>query len=545
MAAHPSRLRALLAVGCAAALSGCLSLEPKLPHAAPDAAPADFPHGGPDYPQATGDGAATAATPWESFFVDPKLRQVIALALRENRDLRSAALQIVEARAQYRVQRSELLPTVTASAGFTTGLSSSYGFTSSSGAGVGGATGGAGGVTGTGTTGGTGTGTGTTGAGGAGLGGAGLGGAGGVSGTSGVTGPYRIYDANLGFSDYELDLFGRLRNLSKQAFEQYLATAEGRRSTQISIVAEVATDYVTYAADLDRLKTERDTLKAEQSTLKITQDRFHYGIASLLDVQQAQTAVETATSNIQTYLNQSAQDLNALRLVVGADVPADLLPGPLGTGLATQPEAPAGLDSRVLLRRPDVLQAEHTLRAYNADIGAARAAFFPTISLTGSGGSTSLYLSQLFGGGTGTYSFSPNVSLPIFDYGRNRANLAYARAERDAALAAYEKAIQQAFSDVADALAQRGVVDALEASQERLVAALQGSLTLSRARYERGVDTFLNVQTAEINLAAAQQTLVSARLTRASNLVALYRALGGGLSADQVGRPAVTDTAAR
>ena len=540
MDSHPSRLRprlrALLAAAGAAALSGCLSLEPKLPPAAPDAAPASFPHGGADYPQATGDGAATAATPWQAFFLDDKLRGVIALALRENRDLRSAALQIVEARAQYRVQRSELLPTVTASAGFTTGLASSYGFTSSSGSGVGGTTGGTGTTGTTTTTGATGTGTAT--------GTTGVGGVGGASSVS-QTGPYRIYDANLGFSDYELDLFGRLRSLSKQAFEQYLATAEGRRSTQISIVAEVATDYVTYSADLDRLKTERDTLKAEQATLKITQDRFHYGIASLLDVQQAQTAVETATSNIQTYLNQAAQDLNALRLVVGAEVPADLLPGPLGSGLATQPEAPAGLDSRVLLRRPDVLQAEHTLRAYNADIGAARAAFFPTISLTGSGGSTSLYLTQLFGGGTGTYSFSPNVSLPIFDYGRNRANLAYARAERNAALAAYEKAIQQAFSDVADALAQRGTVDALEASQERLVAALQGSLTLSRARYERGVDTFLNVQTAEINLAAAQQTLVSARLTRASNLVALYRALGGGLSADQVGRPAVTDTAAR
>ena len=527
-------LRRLILVVLPVALSGCLSLEPRLPAAAPDAAPPAFPSGGDTYPQPVGDGAATAATPWQAFFLDDKLRRVIALALRQNRDLRSAAQQIVEARAQYRVQRSELLPTVNASAGFTTGLASSYGLTSSSGSGVGGATGGTATTGTTTTTGSTGTGT-TTG---------GLGGAGGAS-SLGLTGSYRIYDATLGFSDYELDLFGQLRNLSKQAFEQYLATAEGRRATQISIVGEVATDYVTYAADLERLQTERDTLKAEAATLKITQDRFRYGIASLLDVQQAQTSVETATSNIQTYLNQAAQDTNALRLVVGAEVPADLLPAPLGATLATQPEAPAGLDSRVLLARPDVRQAEHTLRAYNADIGAARAAFFPTISLTASGGSTSLNLVQLFGAGTGTYSFSPNVSLPIFDYGRNRANLAYARAQRDAALAAYEKAIQQAFSDVANALAQRGTVDALVASQERLVGALQGSLDLSQARYQRGVDTFLNVQTAQINLAAAKQTLVSARLTRASNLVALYRALGGGLGADQVGRPAASDTAAR
>lgn len=526
------RLRALLAAACAAALSGCLSLEPKLPPVAADAAPAAFPRGGDTYPQPVGDGAATAATPWEAFFLDDKLRRVIAIALRQNRDLRSAALQIVEARAQYRVQRSDLLPTVNASAGFTTGLSSSYGLTSASGSGVGGATGGAG-TTGTTTAGSPGTGTGT----------GGVGGAGGAN-SVGQSGPYRIYDATLGFSDYELDVFGRLRSLSKQAFEQYLATTEGRRATQISIVGEVATDYVAYAADLERLQTERDTLKAEQATLKITEDRFRYGIASLLDVQQARTSVETATSDIQTYLNQAAQDTNALRLVVGADVPADLLPAPLGTGLTTQPEALAGLDSRVLLQRPDVRQAEHTLRAYNADIGAARAAFFPTISLTASGGSTSLYLTQLFGGGAGTYSFSPNVSLPIFDYGRNRANLAYARARRDAALAAYEKAIQQAFSDVANALAQRGTVDALVASQERLVGALQGSLDLSQARYQRGIDTFLNVQTAQINLAAARQTLVSARLTRASNLVALYRALGGGLGAEQVGRPAASDTAA-
>ena len=544
MAARTPRLRALIAAACAAALSGCLSLEPKLPPPAPDAAPAAFPSGGDTFPHAAGDGARTAATPWEDFFLDDKLRQVIALALRQNRDLRSAAQQIVEARAQYRVQRSDLLPTVEASAGFTTGRSSSYGLTSSSGSGVGGTTGGTGTTTTAGTTGtttgaGTTTGTGTT---TGGLGG--IGAAGGAS-SLGSSGPYRIYDATMGFSDYELDLFGRLRSLSKEAFEQYLATAEGRRATQISIVGETATDYVTYAGDLEHIKTERDTLKAEQAVLKITQDRFTYGVASLLDVQQAQTSVETANSNVQTYLAQAAQDLNALRLVVGADIPADLLPGPLGGDLATQPEAPAGLDSRVLLQRPDVRQAEHTLRAYNADIGAARAAFFPTLSLTASGGTTSLNLNQLFGAGTGTYSFSPNLSLPIFDYGRNRANLAYARAQRNAALSAYEKAIQQAFSDVADALAQRGTVDGLVAAQERLVGALQGSLKLSQARYQRGIDTFLNVQTAQINLAAAQQTLVSARLTRASNLVALYRALGGGLSADQVGRPAVTDTAAR
>ena len=307
------------------------------------------------------------------------------------------------------------------------------------------------------------------------------------------------------------------------------------------MIAEVATDWLTYAADLQRLETERATLKAEEATLTITENRFKYGIADLLDVQQAQTAVETARSNIQTYLTQAAQDQNALDLVVGQKVPTALLPGPLGGALVTLPEAPAGLDSRVLLLRPDVRQAEHQLRAYNADIGAARAAFFPTIALTGSGGSTSLYLNKLFSAGTGTYSFGPNISLPIFDFGKNRANLAYSRAQRDAALATYEKSIQSAFTDVANALAARSNVDGLVASQERLVQATSGTLQLSQARYQRGIDTYLNVLTAQLNLATAQQTLISARLTRASNLVALYRALGGGLSEDELARPASAD----
>ena len=519
----PPRLRPLAGLMAAAALSGCISLEPHLPAAAPGATPTAFPSGGGTYPQASGDGLATARTPWDAFFTDPKLRGVIALSLRENRDLRVAAQQIIEARSLYRVQRADLLPTVNAGAGFTTGHSSSYGVSGSAATGTGAGT----------STGGTGVGGTTTGsAGGVVTGGAG--GLGGVGGATGLSGDYRIYDADLGFSTYELDLFGRVRSLSKEAFEQYLATVEGRRSTQISIVAEVATDWLTYAADQQRLNTERGTLKAEENTLKITTDRFNYGIASQLDVQQAQTAVETARSNIQTYLTQAAQDLNALNLVVGASTPADLLPGPLGADLATAPEAPAGLDSRVLLQRPDVVQAEHTLRAYNADIGAARAAFFPTISLTASGGSTSLYLGRLFGSGTSTYSFSPNVTLPIFDYGRNRANLAYSKAQRNGALATYERTIQQAFADVANALAQRGTVDGLIASQQRLVGALQGTLNLSQARYQRGVDTYLNVLTAQLNLATAQQTLISARLTRASNLVSLYRALGGGLDAQQI-----------
>ena len=385
-----------------------------------------------------------------------------------------------------------------------TGRSSSYGSTGSGATGSGSGTSGGGVVTG---------GTGTGGA---------------TSATGQGGGSYRSYSVDVGFSNYELDLFGRIRSLSTEALQQYFATEEARRATRVSLIAETATDYLTLAADLQRLATERDTVKAEEANLKVVSDRFRYGIVSLLDVQQAQTALESARSNVQTYLTSAAQDLNALILVVGAPVPADLLPAGLGAELATLPEVPAGLDSTVLLQRPDVLQAEHQLRAYNADIGAARAAFFPTISLTASGGSSSIYLDKLFGSGTGTYSFAPNISLPIFDYGRNRANLKISKVQRDIAVATYEKAIQTAFRDVADALAQRGTVDGLIASQERLVAATQGSLNLAQARYERGADTYLNTLTAQLNLANARQTLITARLTRAANLVALYRALGGG-----------------
>ncbi len=496
--------RTSVALLCATALSGCLTLEPRYGRPVPPVAPA-FPSGGDAYPaatgpSATGDGLATSKLAWSDFFTDAKLKAVIALSLKENRDLRTAALNIVKARAQYRVQRSELLPTVNLGANAVTGRASSSGLTSSGTAGSGsGTSGAAAGTTGAATP------------------------SGSASGYS-----YRSYSVDVGFSSYELDLFGRIRSLSKEALEQYFATEEARRATRVSLIAEVATDYLTLAADLQRLSTERETLKAEEATLKIANDRFTYGIVSLLDVQQAQTAVETARSNVQTYLTAGAQDLNALTLVVGAPVPADLLPAGLGSALSTLAEAPAGLDSGVLLQRPDVLEAEHQLRAYNADIGAARAAFFPRISLTASGGTTSSSLAGLFGAGTGTYSFSPNISLPIFDYGLNRANLKISRAQRDIAVAAYEKSIQTAFRDVADALAQRGTVDALIASQERLVQATQGTLTLSQARYQRGADTYLNVLTAQLSLANAQQTLVTARLTRAANLVALYRALGGG-----------------
>ena len=490
-------LRPSIASAVVATLLAACTLEPPYHTPAPPV-PRAFPQGD-AYPLASGDGAATARIAWGDFVTDPKLRAVITLARRESRDLRIAALNITEARARYRVQRADLLPTVNAAASAVVGKSSSSGVSTSAATGTGATSSVGGGVT-----------TGTS----------------PVATTGG--GSYRSYSVDVGFSAWELDLFGRIRSLSKEALQTYFATVEARRAVEVSLTAEVATDYLTLAADTQRLVTERDTLKAAEATLKVNQDRFRYGIASELDVRQAETAVENSRSAIATYTTQGAQDLNALNLVVGASVPADLLPTGLDDTLPILADAPAGVDSAVLLQRPDVLQAEHTLKAYNADIGAARAAFFPTLSLTASGGSSSIYLDRLFGSGTGAYSFAPNLSIPIFDYGRNRADLKLSKAQRDSAVASYEQAIQTALREVADALAQRGTVNDLIASQERLVNATSISLKLADARYQRGVDTYLNTLTAQINLAAARQTLISARLTRAANLVALYRALGGG-----------------
>ena len=487
-------LPALLA---ATLVSGCFTLEPKYQRPA-SPTPSAWPQG--EAYQATEDGKA-ADLPWRDFFTDPKLRAVIELALNNNRDLRVSILNIEEARAQYRVQRSDLFPSVAASGS---------GVTERSAAGLAGSVAGAGtGATTTGS---------TT-------------GAGATSGATAVTGKrdFRIYTADVGVSSYELDLWGRVRSLTRQAFEQFMAAKEARRSAQISLISEVATAYVTLAADRQRLKAAGDTLKSDNETLRITQARFQNGVGSELDVRQAQTPADQARSDALAAVTQSAQDLNALNLLVGASTPEALLPTGLDQTLATLADVPAGLSSSVLLDRPDVLQSEHQLRAYNANIGAARAAFFPTITLTGSTGSESLYLDRLFTPGSGTWAFGPSISLPIFSGGKNIANLKYAKAERDTAVAQYELAIQTAFRETADALAQRGTAVKQIEAQEELVQAATAAVRLSQARYEQGIDTYLTLLIAQRTLYAAQQTLISARLTRASNLVTLYRVLGGGV----------------
>ena len=442
-------------------------------------APAAMPTGG-VYP------AANAATPasdiaWQDFFVEPALRQVIGQGLANNRDLRVALANVEQARAQYRVQRADILPSISANGSAT--------YTNSLGAGAGGA------------------------------------GAGGGGSSTDI----QYFQANVGFSAFELDLFGRLRNLSKAALEQYFATEEAQRTTRISLISEIATAWLTLASDQEQLRLSQSTLKTFEQTLELTRAQFRIGVASELESRQAETNYQAARNDIATLQTRIAQDQNALNLLAGTTVSADLLPVALGEGRVTRDALPANLSSEVLLRRPDVLQAEHQLIAQNANIGAARAAFFPRISLTAALGTISSGLTGLFGAGTGTYNVAPSVALPLFDAGRNKGNLDYAKASQKAAVATYEKTIQTAFREVADALAQRGTIDEQVSAQTARANAAQVAAKLSDARYRAGVDSFLVALDAQRTAYGAEQQLVTTRTTRSSNLIELYRALGGGL----------------
>ena len=435
------------------------------------------------YPVAASAPAAESAEAadigWREFFADDPLRQVLALALANNRDLRVATLNIEKARAQYRIQNADLYPSVSA-----TGSQSATR----------------------------------------------------TADTLRVPGNPEIsrqYSASVGVSAYELDLFGRVRSLSAQALAQFLATEEARRSTHISLVAEVANAYLTLGADQERLALAQNTLTSQSESYRLRQRSFEIGVTSAVALRPAQTSVDTARVDVARYTAQVAQDRNALMLLVGSAVPAELLPLSLADSLNALPELPSGLPSALLQRRPDIVQAEHQLRAANANIGAARAAFYPRISLTASAGSASTDLSGLFQGGSGTWSFLPQISLPIFDGGANRANLDVAKISRDINVAQYEGALQTAFREVSDALAQRSTVgDQLEA-QQSLVDATAESEQLSRARFERGVDSYLTVLDSQRSLYSAQQNLIGTRLSRVTNLVTLYKVLGGGWSEER------------
>lgn len=455
-------------------LSACVSLAPT--YQRPSApVPQAWPTGA-AYSTSLPTAETVADMPWRDFVKDGTLRKVVELALANSRDLRRAVANIASARAQYRIQRAGLLPDISADASMSRSRS--------------------------------------------------------INPYSGGGSPTIFFEsdsATVGISAYELDLFGRQRSLSNAAFETYLSTAEAERATRISLIANTIIYYVALAADRSNLHIAEQTLESAQRSMELTRSRLTAGVASLVDVKQAETVYQQARADVASLTASIAQDRNALELAVGSPIDDVLLPNELPADNSWLADVPAGLSSAALLGRPDVLEAEHNLKAANANIGAARAAFFPSITLTASDGRGSSSLSSLFRG-PNVWSFAPSLSVPLFTGGANVANLSYVKAQRDSYVAAYESAIQTAFREVADALAIRGTIADEVDAQAALVRAAADSYRLAEARYSQGADTFLNALDSQRTLYSAQKMLVSDRLTAFENRVTLYRALGGGLA---------------
>ena len=409
---------------------------------------------------------------WKEFFTDKQLQEIIETALENNRDLRLAALNVERARAMYAIQRAELLPAVNA-----VGSGSKYRVPDD-------------------------------------------------LSTTGKSMTVEEYSVNLGVSSWEIDFFGRIRSLKDKAMEEYMATEQARRSAQIALVSEVARVYLTLASDRGNFKLARSTLETRQAAYNLIKRRYEVDLASELDLRQAQIPVDAARVDMAYYTQLVAQDENALNLLTGSPVPKDLMPEDLSSVVPPKEIFP-GLSSEVLLRRPDIMAAEHRLKGAYAFIGAARAAIFPRISLTTSVGTASNELSGLFKSGSGTWSFAPQILLPIFD-ARTWAALRVSKADRKIALTQYEKAIQTAFREVADALAVQGTIDRQLSAQQSLVNAVSETYRLSNKRYTKGIDSYLGVLDAQRSLYAAQQGLIGLRLAMIANQVRLYAVLGGG-----------------
>ncbi|MCY1266129.1 Outer membrane protein OprM precursor [compost metagenome] len=459
--------KTLLSTALAAALlSGCSLIPEYQRPAAPVAG---------SYNGAPADSAAVKAADigWREYFNDPQLQRLIEVALQNNRDLRVAALNVEAFQAQYRIQRADLFPAIDANV---SGVRQR------------------------------------------------------VPGDLSQTGSPTItsqYGATIGTTAWEIDLFGRLRSLRDAALEQYFASTEAQRSVQTALVASVANAYLTLRADQALLQLTRDTLDTFQKSYDLTRRSYEVGVASALDLRQAQTSVESTRATLAQYSRLVVQDQNALVLLLGSGLPADLPQGmELNADLLA--DVPAGLPSDLLQRRPDILQAEHQLKAANANIGAARAAFFPSISLTANAGSLSSELSGLFKGGSGSWLFQPQLNLPIFNAGSLKASLDLARVQKDINIAQYEKAIQIAFSEVADGLAARATYNEQLDAQRALVEASAEYYGLAEKRYRTGVDNYLTLLDAQRLLFSAQQQLIGDRLAQLTSEVNLYKALGGG-----------------
>lgn len=455
---------------CFLGLGGCVSLDPEYTRPISPAAPSFK-----NQMVVSNSSQSVADIQWRNIFLDTRLQNVIAMSLENNRDLRIAMLNIDKARAQYRIQKADLYPSVSSS------ISQTASKTSSS------------------------------------------------SGQGQIS---RSSEISVGFTNWELDLFGRIRSLNTEALETYFATAETQRSSRMSLVAEVASDWLTIAAYQQQLRIAESTLASQEKTLKLTYAKYKEGLSSALDYEEIKTSVDSARVDIASYKKSLAQAKNALDLIVGKSVPVDLLPsGDIDLQTIRLAPISENLSSATLQNHPDVLYVEHLLKGANADIGAARAAFFPTISLTTTAGRSSSDLGKLFSAGTGTWSFIPTISVPIFQGGELKASLDSAKIQKNVYIAQYEKAIQSAFSDVADALAVRENIEQQIAAQKDLVRSSERSYRLSTARYKEGLDSYLSALTAQRTYYSSQQELVTLVLEEATNRVTLYKVLGGGADA--------------
>ncbi|MES2183293.1 MAG: efflux transporter outer membrane subunit [Pseudomonadota bacterium] len=465
-------LSPLAAAALAALLSGCSLIPAYERPAAPVAA--DFPQTMAGQPVAPAAGqAAPASQPWQDFLVDERLRRLVAAALDNNRDLRVSVLNIEQARAQYQIRRADQFPSVGVAASATRAPSL-------------------------------------------------------INGKEANT-----FQAGLAVTSWELDFFGRLQSLKEQALAQYLATEEGRKAAQMSLVAAVANGWLNLLADEELLDISRRTLVTREDSVKLTKLRLDNGVSSELDYRQAVSLTETARATLAAQIRQRALDENALVLLLGQPVPQDIRSTLAGARLAdtpAMPVLPAGLPSDLLVNRPDIRQSEQLLIGANANIGAARAAFFPRISLTAQAGSASNELSGLFKDGSWGFSLAPQLLLPIFDAGRNRAGLDSAKVGRDIAVAQYEKTIQTAFREVADALAGQTTLGEQLRAQQAQADAESVRFKLSDLRYRNGVASYLDQLDAQRSLFLAQQQVVQTRLAQMQNQVTLYKVLGGGWS---------------
>jgi multidrug efflux system outer membrane protein len=442
---------------------GCVSLAPSYERpAAP--VPANLPGG---------NGTASAASlPWRQFVRETRLQRVIDQALAQSRDLRRAALQIEAARAQYRIQRAQALPSIDAVASVAAQRA--------------------------------------------------------IVGPGNNTATGERYSAQLGLASWEIDVFGRLQNLSDARMQAYLSTVEAARAARISLIAETAAAYITLAADRSRLAIARDTMANSKQVMDLTEQLVTGGTSNRGDYWQAATVYQQARADVAQLTAAIAQDKNALELLAGSAIDDALLPDALPEQLDWFADVPVGLSSAVLLERPDVLAAEHDLIAANADIGAARAQLFPSLTLTASGGLASAALGALFTGPAAVWTLAPALVLPLFRPG-NRANVELTEAQKRVLVATYERSIQSAFREVADALATRGTIDEQLAAQVDLVEAATKGFQLAQARYKAGVDTFLTTLVSQRALYAAKNSLIATQLGALGSRVTLYRVLGGGL----------------